>query len=382
MFIALVLTALAAPAKGKAPPPPTTPECMPQYTAMMDAGPAAAGKAFAEFAACDAPGATAQAPMVFPKIISGPGGDAAAIAAMKLGLGDLVRSWAGGLQPDERSQFIDSLGKSCDKKEVPEFFVSTFKVVGDKFWSDRWYAGLDECRVPATQDLLRGALASPGNDRARYQSILQTFAANLGKDAVVPLTNRLKDEGDPEVAAFLVAAFANAAGVGSPEGMNVDAAQLAVDSIRELAPTLPIKAIEQARITLLDLKSEEASDALAAVRYKDVLQPDGSLLYAIYARTIATCKKGDLKVEVHTAPLNGGTHAWPDELSIRIPSLVNGFEWHLPKDCKGELKVMTPPAPFKNLDGLKAWIQEQDKETLKAAPGAKPKLVAEKPVLL
>ncbi len=382
MLIALVLTALAAPAKKGPPPPPTTPACVPQYTAMMEAGPAAAGKAFAEFAACDAAGATAQAPLIFPKIISGPGGDAAALAAMKLGLGDLVRSWTGGLQPDERSQFIDALGKSCTHKEVPEFFVATFKSVGDKFWSDRWYAGLDECRAPLAQELLSGALQSPGNDRARYQSIVQTFAANLGKEAIAPLTVRLTEEKDAEVAAFLVAAFANAAGVGSPEGIHAEAAQLAADSIRGLAPTLPIKAVEQARITLMDLRAEEASDAMAVVRYRDFLQPDGTLLYGIYATTVATCKKGDVKVEVHTAALNGGTHAWPDQLSIRIPGRVNGFEWHLPKDCKGDMKVVTPPAPFKNPDGLKAWMLEQDKELAKAAPGVKPKVYAEKPVLL
>jgi hypothetical protein len=375
MWLALVLAAHAAP----------TCDAKALGKALTDAGPSAAGKAFTDLAACDAAVAKIAAPEAFKRILAGDSGDAAIVAALGLGSGDVVRTWIGGLESDDKSRTIATLGKSCASPGVATFFLDTEKSLGDKFWSDRWYRGLGECREAPVQELLRARVSQPGNDRGQFNGVIEVFSRNLGKDAIPALKAAAQSQKDPELASIIVNAFPNAAGVGTVAGEDPEATKLAVEALNELAPILPEKAVDQARTTLLSLGAEADSDHLAGVRYHADLQPSGGLLYGVVATEIATCKKGDTRVTFHHAHINEAGRTWPDEVAERIaPAVTGGFKLDLAASCKGTGTVenSTPPAPFKDAAAYDAWVQGQLLDVQKKHPDVKPKLVAEDPLTL
>jgi hypothetical protein len=114
--------------------------------ALTEAVPNQAGKAFAELAACDPAAANKAAPEAFKKILAGETGDAAVVVAIGVGAGESVRAWVNVQEPDDRSRTISKLGEKCDQAGVPAFFLDTATTLGEKFWTDRWSRGLDDCR--------------------------------------------------------------------------------------------------------------------------------------------------------------------------------------------------------------------------------------------
>lgn len=375
--ILFALSALAAP---KA---PVGPACLADAQKMVaEAGPAAIGKAWVELATCDAAAAKTAAPEVFGKLISGSGADAAAIKAIQLGLGTLIPPWTSTLQPDERSAFFNFLGEQCTVAEVPAFIAETAKSTGEKFWSDRWYAGLDSCRVSTAVDILKAGLDSQASERSRFNGILQTLARNLGKDAIPMLSERLKAEKDPELAAYFIGAFADAAGVGSASGVNRDAVEAAIAAILAAAPTLPEKSVDAARTTLLALGNEMHSDAMASQRYRSLAQADGSLQYGLYVFKAATCKKGDVRVEVHNGMVTNAGRTWPDQLGARVKPTVDMYKWHLPADCVGDVQIVGSSSPLKDKAAFDAFLTSQDAEINKKHPGVKAKVFPEDPLSL
>lgn len=372
MWLALALAAQAQTCDAKA-----------LTKALAEAGPASTGKAFAELAACDPKAATAAAPEAFKRTLAGPNGDAAVLAAVKIGAWQAVRDWVPSLMSDERSSTINKLGQSCDVKEVPAFFIDSAKVLGDSFYSDRWYAGLDDCREASVRELLRAELAKPVKDPIRFKSVLDTYSRNLGADAVPVLKALLGDQKNPELATYIVESFADAAGVGSANGANADATGKAVAAIQEVAPSLPGAAVDKARQTLLALGAELESDKLAAVRYKDVAKADGGLTYGVVLAEIATCKKGDTKVQYHHAQLLDTGHTWPDQVGDRVGGqLAGAFELKLAESCKGTgtTKVVTSDVPFKDNGAYQAWVDARLKELQKENPVEKAKVVPHDPL--
>lgn len=351
MLLTLILAAQAAPCDIKA-----------LQASFEAASPSSSGKIYAEMAACDAAAAKNYAPTAFTKILSGEGGDAAALAAISVGAGDQVRAWAMTREPDERSALIKTLGGACDKPGVPAFFTATATGLGDKFWSEGWYTGLATCRDPGVQNMLKTAVAAKTSDRSRYFSILSVFARNLGKDAVPVLRAMLQQEKDPEIAATLVQTFLDAADA------DPAAKAPAIAAITELAPTLPDQAVNQARTALLTLGAEAESDALALFRYDDRKQADGSLLYGVAVIEVATCKKGDTRVEVHAAKVKDPGRTWPDQLATRTKDHVaSGFTLTLGDRCKGTATTttVTPEQPFKDAAEYSAWVDSLVEEAAK-----------------
>lgn len=357
MWIALVLAAQAQTCDAKA-----------LQKQLADAAPNASGKAYAELAACDANAAKVAAPDVFKKVLAGPDGDVAVLAAVKVGAWQPVRDWLPLQQPDETSSAINALGQKCDTKEVPAFFLETEKTLGEKFWTDRWYAGLDECKDPGVRALLEREMGKPTRDPIRFKKILETYSRNLGPDAIPALKKLATEQKDPEVATYVVESFADAAGVGREGGTTPEATQAAAAALVEVAPSLPEKALEKARQTLLALGAEAESDKLVAVRYKERAQPDGGLLYGVAVAEIATCKKGDKRVQIHHAQVLDTGHTWPDQVKDRIAgSLEGAFEMRLAESCKGTgtTEVVTPDAPFEDANAYKKWADEQAGELQK-----------------
>lgn len=378
MLLSLVLSAFA----GSKTPAVALPACAAEaQKALAEAGPAAAGKAWLDLATCDATSGKTAAPEAWKKIIAGSGADAAAVKAIELGLGANIREWVDTLQPDEKSAFINTLGEQCANAAVPTFYAETSTALGDKFWSGRWFAGLDACRTPVAVGLLEAGLQSQKAETSRYKSILETLARNLGKDAIPVLEAALKAEPDAERSSYIVGAFADAAGVGSVAGLNHDAAQAAVAVITGLAPTLPEPALEQARTTLLALQDELMSDTMAAQRYRTLAQADGSLQYGLYVTKVATCKK-DTKIEVHTALVTNAGKTWPDQVVSRAQPTVATFKWHLPKDCTGDVVVVASTAPLKDVAAFDAFVTAQDTELGKKNSGIKAKVFPEAAIAL
>jgi hypothetical protein len=154
----------------------------------------------------------------------------------------------------------------------------------------------------------------------------------------------------------------------------------AVAAIVEVAPTLPPKAVDQARITLLSLGAEADSDKMVVHRFRDVLQPSGGLLYGLVATEVATCKKGDTRVTIHTAQVNEGGKTWPDQLDARVKDGMNvSMKLDLADSCKGTgtVETATPVQPFKDAAAYQAWVDKTIEEIQKKNAGIKIKVVPE-----
>ncbi len=381
-MLTLLLSLSLAHAAPKAPPAPPTP-CKAETEALAAAGPAAAGKSFADLATCDAALAKGAADKAFGTILAGPGGDAAMLAGIKVGAGERVRAWVETLDANDRSTAIDTLGKSCAAEGVPAFWTQAHAALGDAFWANGWFKGLDECRDASVRPLLTAAAEAPVKDRTRYLSVIEATSRNLGAEALPLLESLLGKHGaDPELSTYIVRAFGDAAGVGDVAGINAGASVKAIEAIRKAAPTLSEKGVDQARVTLGALKAaEQVGDELAAVRYKGMAQPGGKLLYGVFVSEVATCKKGDVKVEVHHAPAT--LTAWPDQVKDRVtPGItppVGVWKLGLGEKCKGTsvVSVTTSAVPLKDAAAYAQWQGEQLRELQKAQPGVKVKEIAE-----
>lgn len=334
----------------------------PIQAAFADISPTAGGDKFVELVACDAAAAKTFAPEAFKKIIAGTGGDAAAVAAIRVGAGDTVRAWVGTLEPDDRGPTLARLGDACATPEVATFFVDAEKALTDKFYSGRWWAALDSCRAEPVQKLLSEALTSRRKDRTLFGGLLDVYARNLGGKAIPALAELVKAETDPAVVIDIIDAFSDAAGVGDVAGVNAEAAKAADEALKVLAPTLPEAAADQARKTFLSLGDEAEADKQAAVRFRPVLQPGGGLLYGVIGVEVATCKKGDTKVEVHHAQILEAGRTWPDQLADRADAKARAaFAFELAASCKGTstITLTWSETPFKDTAAFTTWLNAE-----------------------
>jgi hypothetical protein len=345
---------------------------------LSEAAPTAAAELYSQLAACDPKAAKAMAPKVVPHFLAETADQKAAIAAIEVGAPDVVRTWVTGLQSDEKARTIAAIGAACnDSKAVQTFFVNGPPVLGDAFWSDRWYRGLEECRVPAIQSILQAQLErGVGADRSRFVGVLEVYARNLGAGALPMLEHLAKTQQDPEVLSYVVAAFADAARVGT-DAADPKVAQEAATIIGDLAPSWPDKAVEQARITLIALGDERASDALVVVRYKSLVQSNGGLLYGTVVVEDAMCKKGKHEQVVHFAEVEDPGQTWPDQLREKVdPAARHAWNPSLAERCKGTgtVDVKVPDAPFSDEKAYDAWVKQQLTEIEKTAVDKRTKL--------
>ena len=127
--------------------------------------------------------------------------------------------------------------------------------------------------------------------------------------------------------------------------------------------------MDAVRAAFLTLGNEPAADNTVAMRYRSVLQAEGGLLYGVVAVEKATCKKGDIRVEIHTAEVNDTGHTWPDQLLERVdPAARAAFDLDLAANCKGTsvISFVVPEAPFKDIAAYKSWSDKAVAEVQKA----------------
>lgn len=341
-------------------------------TETAEATPVGAARAFVQLANCDAGTAKSAATDTFPRLLGGDDANQAAVKAIQVGATEPVAAWMGGLEADERARAVRALGEACNESaDVQAFFVDRAATLGDQFWSDRWYRALATCRVPAVQGILSAELDKGlGADRLRFFAVLETYARSAGGDAVERLSKLATDIDDAEAQANIVAAFADAARVGTPEGIDAAAAGKGAETIRALAPTLTSKGVEQARMTLLALGDEPGSDDMAAIRYKAVDQGDQTFLWGAIADEKATCKNGKVQQKIHVALVNERGNTWPDQLAEKVEAAARvNWELNLADKCKGtgELKWHLPTAPFADPAAFDAWAETVIKDARDAA---------------
>lgn len=338
---------------------------------LVAASPNSIPTAFEALAVCSPDKAKAKAPAAFEKVLSGEGGNAMVVSAVKVGAGDSARDWIGGLQSDERSRTIAALGAACSGQDaVSAFLVETGGALGDAFWTDRWYRSLAQCRHPDVQAMLQSEVESKSTDRTRFFGVLEVYSQNLGADAIPFLTAQLAEISDEEELTYIVNAFADAAHVGSLDGQDAETTKLAVKAIVEAAPNLPTRAVEQARTTLTSLGAQTEADALVAVRYKEALQPDG-LHWGVIVIENAVCKGDKVKVNVHHGEAIQAGTMWPDQTSAPVhAAAMSTWEYPLAKKCEVTHELWLAETPM-DPAGMETWTAERLRDANKAHPGAK-----------
>ncbi len=339
---------------------------------LAEATPAGIPVAFKAMAECDADLAAKSAPQAFEKVLAGAEGNQVLVTAVKVGANDAAMGYIGGLQSDERSRAVASLGTACNGNEqVSTFLTGAAATLGESFWTDRWYRSLAECRNEDVQAFLQSEVDGSAGDRTRFFGVVEVYARNLGKDSIPTLERLLGELENEEELTYVVNAFADAAQVGGLEGQNVETTQLAVAAIVEMAPQLPPKAIEQARTTLLSLGAEAEANALAGARYQDRMV-DGKLQYGVVVVETAVCKKGNQMVGVHMGVLEEAGNAWPDQIAAQVDGASYSWEYDIAasRKCKGtsENAVFITSQPVSKED-LQSFYDEKRQDVIRAAQG-------------
>jgi hypothetical protein len=325
----------------------------------------AAAKLFVDLAACDAKVANRIAVDAMPRFIGGPEGNAALVAALEVGAGDAAIAWVDSLQSDERARAVDALGKACPESEaVRGFFVERKEALGADFWSQRWYRALANCPNEDMQAILWSALEeSPDADRTRWFAVLETASRGSGAAALPKLGALLAGTEDPEVQSNVVAAFADASGVGGMDGVNAKASKASVAAIVEAAPSLSVKAVEQARITVGALGDEASANSLVVVRHKDLATEEGRLLWGVVVVEDAQCKKGKQRWQRATIAQAWDVGVtWGDQVRAKVEAAGPGtWPLDLADKCKAtdsSVEYLISNAPFKDVAALETWADK------------------------
>ena len=330
---------------------------------ILSVGPHEAAPMFQQLSECDAPAAKRVAPTVIPTLIGESDGFNAAVAAINVGAGSTVMDWMASLQRDEQSRGVRALGKTCqDSEAVQSFLVSAAADMGDRFWTERWYRSLAECRSASTTQLLVDRVeAGAGEDRSSFFGVVEAYAVNVGLDALPKLSTLVETESDLEMQVNLIGAFADASQAGTLKGLDARIAEKAADAVRGLAPKLPAQTMDKARVTLQTLMDEAGADQLVALRYQDLQQSDGSLLYGAVVFENASCKNDKVAQRYHVAEAHDPGQTWPDQLEEKVRTSVElNWSLNLAERCKGtgEVVYLLPEEPFADKDAFRAWVKE------------------------
>ena len=332
--------------------------------AVSDASPVSVATAFADLADCDSNRARRTAPAAFGRMLWGDRTVGALTAAIGLGESELVRDWIGQLRSDDRSSAVAALGAACAGNEnVAQFLTESHEILGEKFWSERWYRSLSECRFDAVQELLSSAVEESSGDRDRFLGVLEVYARNLGPQAVEKITALLEATEDEELAVYLVKTYGDAAQVGSAGGQNQEATAASVEDIERLAPQFSLRTLKQAQTTLLGLGAEEQAQGIVGTHFGAKRWEDGRLHYGLVAVETARCKDGKkTKIGVHSGTLSEPGQRFPVEVQAAAEEAVKaGWALELSEKCKvdQELEVFVSDTPLSGGEELEQWTAAQ-----------------------
>jgi hypothetical protein len=335
---------------------------------LEESAPATIASVWNDLYACDAVLAQEHIAPTLATMLTGPAANTAVSTFIGLGQSEAVGSWLEGLQSHDKNGVIGWLGEQCKSDEnIANFFVSMHSKKGDAFFKERWHRGLSDCRTDAIRTLLSNEVGERAvgqvADATGFFSVLEAYARNLGADAVPTLSALGKSQTNPEVLSYVVNAFADAANVGSVEGTNLETADLAIAAIVELGPTLPERAVIQARTTLTTLDAEREADRFAKYRWPAQLQND-QYMYSVVALEDMVCKNGKKYAYLHHASFSEAGNMWPEQIEALLTEKLT-FEWKLDHAtrCKGEgeVTITMTKEPLAGEDAREAWLTDQVK---------------------
>ena len=332
--------------------------------AVSDASPVSVASAFANLAECDSNRARRAAPAAFGRMLWGDRTVGALTAAIGMGESELVRDWIGQLRSDDRSSAVAALGAACAGNEnVAAFLTDSHEILGEKFWSERWYRSLSECRFESVQALLASAVEESSGDRDRFLGVLEVYARNLGPQAVGKITSLLEETDDEELAVYLVKTYGDASQVGSAGGQNQEATDASVEAIERLAPSFSLRTLKQAQTTLFGMGAEEQAQSLIGTHFAEKKWDDGQLHYGLVAVETARCKNGKkTKLGVHTGTLSEPGQRFPVEVQAAAEEAVkSSWSLELSAKCKveQELEVFVSEMPLTIGEELDQWTAAQ-----------------------
>ena len=350
--------------------------------AVKDATPTYKGARFAELAECDATAAASVAAEAVPRFLAGEDTNGGVLAALTVGAQAEVTSWFSGLQRNELAPTIKWLGQQCEgNSAVPAFFLNAHDSLGERFWSERWYVGLSDCRDPGVQKVLADAVGQGLNPRdpTRFFALLGLYARNLGANALPTLEEILPTVPENQ-RRLVVEAWADAADVGSNDGRDEAAAKAAIASLTQVREHIPASAADVLRNTLASLGDAAGAEAAVAVRWPDRLR-DGRYHYLVAAQEAWTCSNGKSYATLHFGEVTDAATRWPDTLADQIRGIVEG-PWKLGKaarKCKAEepyLEVVIVDEPVDKEFDANAWV-DAERQTLADRAGDARKLIEE-----
>ena len=337
---------------------------------LEEAVPATRARIYVKLAKCDPERARKAANTYMQTMLSDEEAVPALVAAIKLGATEDVQRWLAAQEPDARSRMINKVGNACTKvPEVGDFFAESYKVIGNRFWDERWHRGLAECRTPTVQALLKDALDSDAvgrtsGNRTQFSSVLEVYARNLGADALPTLEDYLSTAKDDQEAALLVNTFSDASNVGSAEGVNPETSKRAIAIIENLAPQLAPRALERARATFKALGAETAARRLARHLYAD-RYVDGQYTYGVAAVELITCKNDQKRAVLHLGSITEPGEHWPDQVRDRFEEkIMSAWNPNNAAKCKGTAKIdyRFSLEPTAGAEGLNAWYDTMRKD--------------------
>ncbi len=322
-------------------------------------------EAYVALAECDAARGRAMAPVALEKMFGDDNEAIAARAMVDVGALDSLIPWLERIPPDDRMSMLRSIGDNCqDHPERNAFFGTLLEQKGDRFFIDRWYRGLDECRSAEGRAILTDALESErfgvgATERGSFLDILEVYTRNLRTDALPLLQSYARELGDDEEIAYALQIMPKAAGYDTDEGVDAVQAGQVADVIFSLGDILDPTRIDIARASLQRIGQTEVADSLVRYRWPDAWRVGGGRYhYAAMAVYSWECRPGRETVIVHSGEFAEDGKMWPDALMVAVEARL-AEQWPIddaPCDAAPTVTVSVSDEPLKMATDREQWL--------------------------
>lgn len=325
-------------------------------------------EAYVALAECDAARGRTMAPIALEKMF-GDDNEAIAVRAMvDVGALDSLVPWLERIPPDDRMSMLRSIGDDCqDHPERNAFFGTLLEQKGDRFFIDRWYRGLDECRSSEGRAILTNALESErfgvgATERGSFLDILEVYTRNLRTDALPLLQSYARELGDDEEIAYALQIMPKAAGYDTDEGVDPAQAEQVSQAIFALGDILDPTRIDIARASLQRIGQAEVADSLVRYRWPDAWRVGGGRYhYAAMATYSWECRPGRQTVIVHSGEFAEDGKMWPDALATAAEERL-AQQWAVedaPCDAAPAVSVSVSEQPLKTANDREQWLSSK-----------------------
>jgi hypothetical protein len=330
---------------------------------LADASPVTVARKFNALAQCDDEAAGEELTQAFERMLY----DRDAIGVLQYAIGhdqpQTVLDWVADLRSDERAGAIAGLGVACAGDEnIANFLTSTRDLLGDQFWSHRWYRALTECRYDSVRELLTEEIEASEANHDNYLGLLDVWARNLGPEALPRLREMVLSESDPEIQSYIVNAFGSTARPGSVYEGSEDAALAAATAITEIAPALSLDGLRQTIPVLEALGAMEASTSLPGAHFESSMWSDGLLHYGVIVVDSARCSRGRIIIGAHVSEFTEAGRRFPEEVAEQARGAMDAalapFQEY--ENCRGgeglPLEVIVSEVPMLSPEVMAVWV--------------------------